>query len=236
MGFIFLGKDLSTTVITAGVVLAMMFLAGVRTRFLLLLVLLGAAAGTAAIATNPERVTRVVSYRHPELSKQDDGYQLWHSHLAMGSGGLRGRGFTRSIMKQVYLPEAHTDFIIAVLGEELGYVGVLAVLGLYVLFLVSTVGIAYMCRDPVDMLICMGVGLLVAFQALVNISVVSGWCPTTGLTAPFLSYGGSSIISILLCVGLVFNVCRRNLAALHQEMLDTKVIPTYKVFHLARPK
>jgi len=139
-------------------------------------------------------------------------------------------------MKRVYLPEAHTDFILAVLGEEMGYLGVLAVLGLYVLFLVSTVGIAHLCRDPVDMLICMGVGFLVAFQALVNISVVSGWCPTTGLTAPFLSYGGSSIISILLCVGLVFNACRRNLAAIHQEMLDTKVIPTYKVFHLARPE
>ena len=236
LGFIFLGKDLSTTVIAAGVVMALMFLAGVRTRFLLLAVLLGVVAGTAAIALNPERVTRVVSYRHPELYKQDNGYQLWHSHLAMGSGGLHGRGFTRSIMKQVYLPEAHTDFILAVLGEELGYLGVLVVLGLYMLFLGCTVGVAYMCRDPVDMLICMGVGLLVAFQALVNISVVSGWCPTTGLTAPFLSYGGSSIISILLCVGLVFNICRRNLAAMHQEMLDTKVVPTYKVLHLARPE
>ncbi len=79
---------------------------------------------------------------------------------------------------------------------------------------------------------CMGVGVLVAFQALINISVVSGWCPTTGVTAPFLSYGGSSIFSFLLCTGLLFNICRRNLAAIQQEFLDTEVVPTYKGFIL----
>lgn len=231
---IFLGRDLSTTVITGGVVMVLMFLAGVRARYLLLAVALGLAAGTAAIALNPERVSRVISYRNPENFKQDDGYQLWHSHLAMGSGGWRGRGITQGIMKRVYLPEAHTDYIVAVLGEELGYVGVLGVLALYLVFFGGSLGVAYLCRSQVDMLMCMGVGVLVAFQALINISVVSGWCPTTGVTAPFLSYGGSSIFSILLCTGLLFNICRRNLAAIQQEFLDTEVVPTYKVFHLDR--
>jgi cell division protein FtsW len=92
------------------------------------------------------------------------------------------------------------------------------------------VEISKMCRDRVGVLMTMGTGILIASQALTNFSVVSGWCPTTGLTAPFLSYGGSSMIAMLLCVGLLFNTCRRNLDRMWQELLSMRVVPTYKAF------
>jgi cell division protein FtsW len=134
-------------------------------------------------------------------------------------------------MKNNYLPEAHTDFIIAILGEEFGLVGVFMVMALYSLFMLCLFGIARRCFDRVSMLICQGIGVLIPFQALINIGVVSGFFPTTGLTAPFISYGGSSSISLLLCMGLVSNVCINNMsmhstAAQNDSYLPKKLYPT----------
>lgn len=232
LGLILLGGDLSTTVITGATAYAILFLAGVRLRYLILLACLGVTLGVTAINLSPERLSRITSYKLAEEQKLGDGYQLWRSQLALGSGGMWGRGFTRSIMKQVYLPEAHTDFILAVLGEELGYAGVSLVLVLYVGLLICVVEISKMTKDRVGVLLTMGVGILITSQALINFSVVSGWCPTTGLTAPFLSYGGSSMMATLLCVGLIFNTCRRNLDRIWQELLSMRVVPTYKAFAL----
>ncbi len=230
LGLILLGGDLSTTVITGVTAYSILFLAGVRLRYLVLLACLGVALGVTAINLSPERLSRITSYKAAEEQKMGDGYQLWRSQLTLGSGGLWGRGFTRSVMKQFYLPDARTDFIMAVLGEEFGYVGFCFVLLLHVGLLVCVVEISKMCRDRVGVLMTMGTGILIASQALTNFSVVSGWCPTTGLTAPFLSYGGSSMIAMLLCVGLLFNTCRRNLDRMWQELLSMRVVPTYKAF------
>ena len=128
--------------------------------------------------------------------------------MALGSGGLTGIGFTKSRLKQRYLPEAHTDFIVAIIGEELGFLSVLGLVALYVLLVASIFWIASQADDRQGVLLCAGVGLNIAFQALINISVVSGFCPTTGVTAPFLSYGGSSMIASLLGIGLVLSVSR----------------------------
>lgn len=230
LGLVLLGGDLSTTVITGVTAFSILFLAGVRLRYLVLLACLGVTLGVTAINLSPERQSRITSYRVPEAQKMGDGYQLWRSQLTLGSGGLWGRGFTRSVMKQFYLPDARTDFIMAVLGEEFGYVGVCIVLLLHIGLLVCVVEISKMSRDRVGVLMTMGTGILIASQALINFSVVSGWCPTTGLTAPFLSYGGSSMIAMLLCVGLLFNTCRRNLDRLWQELISMRVVPTYKAF------
>ena len=128
--------------------------------------------------------------------------------MAMGSGGKTGLGFTQSRFKRLCLPEAHTDFIVAIVGEEAGFLGVTAVLFAYALMAGAIFWIAAQAADPFGQLIAAGVGLALAVQAFVNVSVVSGFCPATGVTAPFLSYGGSSMISCLLFIGMVMSVSR----------------------------
>jgi cell division protein FtsW len=205
---ILLGGDLSTTAITGGMVGILAFVAGVRLRYLLLIALAGMTLGVAAIRISPERMARITSYRNPEAHQQDEGYQLWFSQLALGSGGWRGLGFTNSRMKHRYLPEAHTDFIVAIIGEELGFFGVAAVLVLYIFLTLSTLWIGILALDREGLLLCCGVALSFGLHAFVNIGVVSGFLPTTGVTAPLISYGGSSVVGALLEVGLVMSVSR----------------------------
>ena len=228
---IFFGKDLSQTVITAMMVGAIMFLAGVKTRYLTLLCVIAAVAAICLVMTSDMRRARVKGWLKPqsqtEQAKLDktSRYQLKLSEMALGGGGMWGRGFMKSIMKNNYLPEAHTDFIIAILGEEFGLFGILVVMVLYTLFMLSLFGISKLCVDRISMLICQGIGVLIPFQALINIGVVSGFFPTTGLTAPFISYGGSSSISLLICMGLVSNVCINNMSIHSTSAQSETVLP-----------
>ncbi len=229
---IFCGKDLSQTVITAMMVGAIMFLAGVKTRYLTMLCVIAAIAAICLVMSSDMRRARVKGWLKPqsqtEQAKLDktSRYQLNLSEIAMGGGGMRGRGFMQSIMKNSYLPEAHTDFIIAILGEEFGMIGVLIVMILYTGFMIGLFGISKLCIDRVSMLICQGIGVLIPFQALINIGVVSGFFPTTGLTAPFISYGGSSILSLLICMGLVSNVCINNMSMHSTAAQNDTVLPS----------
>jgi cell division protein FtsW len=207
-GLILLGGDLSSTAITGWVIFGLAFVGGVRLRYLFIVLLAGLVMAGTAIKLSPERISRITSYRNPEEVQATDGYQLWHSQLALGSGGWRGLGFTNSRMKRYYLPEAHTDFIVAIIGEELGFLGVASLVILYAGLMTSAFWLAALAPDREGMLICTGVALLLGLQALVNVSVVSGFCPTTGVTAPFLSYGGSSIVASLLGIGLTLSVSR----------------------------
>ncbi len=208
LGLIFLGRDFSTAAITGAVVVTLAFVAGVRMRYLLLLTACGVAFGYAAIRFDSMRMRRMMSFQDPEKYAQKEGYQLWHSQLALGSGGRVGQGLTESRLKQLYLPEAHTDFIVAIIGEELGFVGTAALLALYALLVGTAFWIAVLSRDRLGALLCIGVGVSIGIHAFVNISVVSGFCPTTGVTAPFLSYGGSSMIASLAGIGFLLSVCR----------------------------
>ena len=208
LGLIFLGKDLSTTVITGAVVFLLAFIAGVRLRYLMLTALAGILFFAIVLHTSPERMRRFTTYDCPEEHQQAEGYQLWSSQLALGSGGARGLGFTNSRMKQLYLPEAHTDFIVAIIGEELGFVAVCSLILGYCLLVVAAFWIAALAPDRQGALIGAGVGLSIGFHAFVNISVVSGFCPTTGVTAPLLSYGGSSMLASLLGIGMLLSVSR----------------------------
>ena len=229
---IFLGKDLSQTVITAMMVGAVMFLAGVKTRYLTTLCLVAAVAAVCLVMSSDMRRARVKGWLKPQSQTerahldQTSRYQLTLSEMALGGGGMWGRGFMKSIMKNSYLPEAHTDFIIAILGEEFGLVGVLFVMFLYAGFMICLFGISRLCIDRVSMLICQGIGVLIPFQALINIGVVSGFFPTTGLTAPFISYGGSSSISLLICMGLISNVCINNMSMHSTAAQNDTVLPS----------
>ena len=205
---ILLGGDLSTTAITGGMVGALAFVGGVRLRYLVLIALAGLALGVTTIRISPERMARITSYQNPEAHQQDEGYQLWFSQLALGSGGWRGLGFTNSRMKHRYLPEAHTDFIVAIIGEELGFLGVVGAMVLYIFLTLATLWIGILAPDREGMLLCCGVALAFGLHAFVNIGVVSGFLPTTGVTAPLISYGGSSVVGALLEIGLVLSVSR----------------------------
>ena len=208
IGLIFLGKNLSTTMITGSIMVVIMFVAGVRLRYLLMLAVLGIGFFAVTVTLSREHQRRMTTYQNPEPIQRGEGYQLWHSQLAMGSGGWAGLGFTQSRMKQSYLPEAHTDFIVAIVGEELGFVAVLGLIVLYCLLGGSIFAMAALAQTKGAILMCVGIGWNLAFQAFVNIGVVSGFGPTTGVTAPFLSYGGSSMLSCMAAIGLLLSVSR----------------------------
>ncbi len=236
MVLVLLGGSLSVTVITGSMVFFMAFIAGVRLRYLTPVVLAVAVAVIAAVLiTRPEtarpplrsapaaarvtgaqpphseidrRLDRIRAWRYPDDYQRSRGYQLWHSFLALGSGGWGGLGFTHSRMKQRYLPEAHTDFIVSIVGEELGFLVILALVLAYLLLALSILWLAGLAADPEGRLICSGVGLSLGLHAFVNLGVVSGVLPTTGVTIPFLSYGGSSIVASGIGIGLVLSVSR----------------------------
>jgi len=208
LALIFAGRDLSSTVITAAVVGAMFFVAGVRLRYLAILGALGLVFVGVVLMSSDFRRKRVMDYFAHRENEKSGSEQVLQAQMAMGSGGKTGLGFTQSRFKRLGLPEAHTDFIVAIVGEEAGFLGVTAVLFAYALMAGAIFWIAAQAADPFGQLIAAGVGLALAVQAFVNVSVVSGFCPATGVTAPFLSYGGSSMISCLLFIGMVMSVSR----------------------------
>ena len=239
VGLILLGGDLSTTVITGGMIFWLCFFAGVRLRFLVLTVLVGAVVGLTALHIDETRMSRTLYYRSPEQYQQRETYQLWMSQLAMGSGGWSGVGFTEGRIKRRYLPESHTDFIIAIIGEELGFLGVAAAMVFYATMVFSILWIGAAAPDREGMMVCSGVALALGLRAFVNIGVVSGFLPTTGVTAPLISYGGSSAVASLLGAGLVLNVGRiASRAALQRAASANSEVaepPRYDLSHRQLP-
>lgn len=217
------GGDLSTTAIAGCVAFGVLFIAGVRLRFLALACAAGLVVAATAVAIKPQRISRVTSYRNPEQVQTGSGYQLWHSQLALGSGSWRGRGFTNSRMKRHYLPEAHTDFIVAIIGEELGFVGIALLIVLYIALLAAGFWIACVAADYEGTLLACGITMALGLQTLINVSVVSGFSPTTGVTAPLLSYGGSSLVTTLVALGLLLNILR--IAEQHQPVKPDATAP-----------
>ena len=161
-------------------------------------------------------MSRVTSFTNPgnEELRDSDGYQLWNSLLALGSGGWDGVGFMESRMKQRYLPESHTDFILAVVGEELGLIGLLCVIAGYLLFGYFGMKIALNSRSRYGMLLAQTITLIIVLQAAINIGVVSGALPTKGISAPLISYGGSNLLMNMVMVGLLVSVGLENVPGL----------------------
>ncbi|MEA2012851.1 MAG: putative peptidoglycan glycosyltransferase FtsW [Verrucomicrobiota bacterium] len=208
---VLLGGDLSMTVITTFIVIIVGFVAGVRVRFLTLVLLLGVVGVITIAHLSPERFSRFKTYQVPEKYPRGDGYQLWLSELALGSGGFSGIGFTNSRMKELYLPDAHTDFILAIIGEELGFIGISFVMLLYLGLLAGAVGISINATDRLGTYLGCGCASAIFLSAFFNIGVVCGYLPTTGITAPLLSYGGSNMMSTFICIGLLLNIARQSI-------------------------
>jgi cell division protein FtsW len=204
--------DFGSTALLGCVAIAMMFIAGVRLRFLMPTILAGLAAFVALIIHNPVRSARLLAFMDLEKYKQGSGYQVWQAILAFGSGGINGLGLGNSRQKMFYLPEAHTDFIFPIVGEELGLIGTLGVLACFAALVACGVIISLNAPDLFAQYLGLGIVLLIALQALINIGVVTAWLPTKGLPLPFISFGGSNLMMNLVGVGLLLSIYRHGAA------------------------
>lgn len=209
-GLIMLQPDLGTTLAIAGTTFFMLIAAGARVSHLLTLGGTGIGLVVVAIAAAPYRIRRITAFLDPWADPSGKGYQTIQALLALGPGGLFGLGFGQSKQKFLYLPENHTDFIFAMIGEELGFVGASLVVILFFLFAWRGFRVAMGAPDAFTGLLAVGLTAMVSIQAMINMGVVSGILPVTGITLPFLSYGGTSLVFTMIGVGVLLNISRES--------------------------
>jgi cell division protein FtsW len=209
LGLIFVEPDRGTTILMAGVSGAMLLIAGVRWKYIVPPVITGALAFAFAIWRDPVRMGRMFSWWDLEASKTGVGFQAYQSVLALGSGGWTGLGLGNGRQKLGWVPFNHTDFIFSVIGEELGLVATLLVVAAFVVIVVCGIYIALRAPDTFGFLLGCGLTFLIGLQAFINIGVVTSALPNKGLPLPFISYGGSNLLAMLVCVGLLFSIARR---------------------------
>jgi cell division protein FtsW len=205
-GMVMLQPDLGTTLIIAGTLFLMLFVAGVRMRYLSAAAVVGAVVGMGLIMSADYRRVRFLSFLHPWQDVKNTGYQLAQSLIALGSGGWTGVGLGASRQKWAYVPNAHTDFIFSILGEELGLLGEIVVLAAFGLLIYAGIRIAAATGDVFGRLLAAGIVCWFGLQALINLGAVTGLLPITGVPLPFLSYGGSSLVVSLAAVGILVNI------------------------------
>lgn len=200
------GHDLGTTILIASVIWIILLVSGVKLRYMLPPIAIIPLIPIFLKYADKMRWARITSFLSPEIYQKTIGYQLWFSILALGSGSWTGLGFAKSRMKAQYLPESHTDFILAIVGEELGFIALIMIISAYVTLLCLSVFISAKAKDKEGMILGFGCSVMIALQAIINIGVVSGAFPTKGMPAPFISYGGSNIIVCLICAGFILSI------------------------------
>ncbi len=200
--------DLGNAATIAVISLMLLFVAGARVRHLGAIICLALPVLYFLIARVPYRLARIMAFLDPWEDSQGIGFQLTQSQIALGSGGLLGVGLGQSKQKLFYLPAAHTDFILSIIGEELGLLGTLTVALLFGFFIWQGARIIKRTMDPFGYFLAVGVVMLIGLQAVVNVGVSIGALPTKGLPLPFISYGGSALIFNMIAVGLLLNVSR----------------------------
>jgi cell division protein FtsW len=206
---IFFEPDMGTASLVAFTAIGMLMCAGMRVEHFAVVVLAMLPTVIVAIGSSAYKRARIFAFINPWKDPQNTGFHIVQSLLALGSGGLFGVGLGASRQKFFYLPEAHTDFIFAVLGEELGLLGTLAVLGLFATFAIRAFTIAQRTTDRFGFFIICGCTMLIVIQAFINIGVVTSSWPVTGVPLPFISFGGTSLIVNLISAALIMNVARR---------------------------
>jgi len=205
-GLIFKQPDLGSVIAIGAVVFIMFFVAGARLRYLFLLGLSALPFLYVFIARVPYRRLRIMSFLNPWNTSQGAGFQMVQSFIALGSGGLFGVGLGQSRQKLFYLPAAHTDFIFSIIGEELGLLGTIFVVGLFIGLIWCGAKIALNSIDLFGHFLAVGIVSSIALQAVINIGVVTGSLPTKGLPLPFISFGGSYMVMCLTAVGILLNI------------------------------
>jgi len=208
-GLIFKEPDVGNALVIATVSGMMLLIAGIRLKYFLPPVIAVALAVSAFIYQNPMRSDRIYSWLHLEETKLGIGRQVYQSELALGSGGWTGLGLGNGREKLGWVSEHHTDFIFPVIGEELGLVATLLVVAAFVVIVICGIYISLRAPDTFGLLLGCGFSFLIGLQAFINIGVVTGALPNKGLPLPFISYGGSNLLAMLVCVGLLFSIARR---------------------------
>ena len=205
---ILMEPDLGTAVALGAVALLLFFIAGVRSRVLLPLLLSGVPLLIGLIAMKPYRVRRILAYLNPWADPEGAGFQLIQSLVALGSGGLFGLGLGESRQKLFYLPAAHTDFIFSVIGEELGFIGAVAIVVLLGLLIWNGIRLSLQAPDGFGLFSGLGITMLMALESLIHIGVTTGAIPTKGLPLPFISYGGTVLVINLVSIAILLNITR----------------------------
>ena len=223
--------DFGASVVIIATVLAMMFIGGVSfVQFVTFIGLFGVAAA-GLIMSSPYRMERLTAYLNPWADPFDTGFQLTQSLIAIGSGSLTGLGLGNSVQKLFYLPEAHTDFVFAVMAEEFGLLGVLLVIGLFAAFITRAFMIARRAEARGNMFaayVAYGIGVWLGMQGFINIGVNMGLLPTKGLTLPLMSYGGSSLIVVMAAIGLLLRI--------HYECSGNQAMPKPATGEARKPR
>ena len=220
LGLILLEPDLGTVLVFGPALLAMLFVAGASPRKLAALVGGGAAAGVAAffLVLSRYQRERILVFLDPERDPRGAGFQTLQSRIAVGSGGLSGAGWGEGTQTQLHvLPEAHTDFIFSVVAEEGGFLAATLLLLLWLALLLVCLDVAWRTREPFGRLVAVGIASIFAGQVFVNCGMTVGLMPVTGITLPLVSYGGSSLLTSFLALGLVANIALHPVAVLGED-------------------
>jgi cell division protein FtsW len=212
VGLIFKEPDVGNCLVLATVSGIVLLIAGIRLRYFLPPVILAALAVSVFIYHNPMRSGRIYSWLHLEETRRDKGMQAYEAMVALGSGGITGKGLGDGRQKLGFVPEQHTDFIFSIIGEELGLIATLLVVLGFVAIVICGSYIAFNARDTFGLLLGSGITFLIGSQAFINIGVVTSALPNKGLPLPFISYGGSNLLMMLTSVGILLSIARRSLA------------------------
>ena len=207
-GLIMLQPDFGTGMIILVSIIGLLFVSGVDFKFFIRLGLIGVVGIVLLIAIAPYRLERILSFLNPWSDPLGSGFQIIQSLYAIGPGGLFGQGFMNSRQKHFYLPEPQTDFIFSIISEEFGFLGILIVAALFTIIIFKGFKIAQNSGDKFAKFLAFGITFGLAFQAILNLMVVVGLIPVTGVTLPFLSYGGSSLLITLISMGVLLNISR----------------------------
>lgn len=200
--------DIGTLGVVVMIAIAMFFVSGAKVSHLVFMAFLGFLALGILIKLEPYRMDRLMIFINPQMDAQGSGYQINQALLAIGSGGVFGRGLGHSLQKFNYLPEPVGDSIFAVLGEELGLLGCLTLIGLFLALSIRGLKIAKGAPDNFSKLLSVGIVSWIFFQSFINIAAISGLIPLTGIPLPFISYGGTSIVFLMGAVGILMNISR----------------------------
>lgn len=209
-GLIMLEPDFGTGVVIVMTIIVLLFTSGVKMNFFIKIGILGIIGIVILILIAPYRMERIISFLNPWTDPLGSGFQIIQSLYAIGPGGLLGLGFGNSIQKHFYLPEPQTDFIFSIISEEFGFLGVLIVSTLFITIIIRGFKIAINTENIFGKYLAFGITFGLAFQTLLNLMVVVGLIPVTGVTLPFLSYGGSSLLISLTSIGILLNIGKSN--------------------------
>jgi cell division protein FtsW len=209
LGLLLKQRDMGAALTLVTVAFLMLFVAGTRPRYILGMGVLAIPFVCYLVMTESYRLRRIKAFLDPWKDPTDSGFQIIQSWLAFGNGGVIGQGLGEGKQKLFYLPEAHTDFILSVVGEELGLIGVLVITAMFFLLVQRGMRVALYAQDDFGRYLAFGIVVLLGIEAFVNVGVVTGLLPTKGLALPFISYGGSSLIVSLFAIGVLLNISAR---------------------------